>query len=267
MSNSLKLTLKQLIRLGIIKLKKRRRTKQKKTVQYIPPNIRGTNDGLVGYTTTLNPIRYTDELRLRDEQDRLRIKQLEQQQQQQLLQSGIRENFLNFYNTRRIGNEPIIEEPEDEPRDFGFAYDDNAGAFGRSADDTQFKPQAGGFALEEEEVGFGIGPEQMPVEEEEFGYDTAQEIQTPREQPRTTQRAKRKTINEYKKIYTDVAGANVNPVFFEATSVSDIKPEIIKLLLAEYRSIGGTNRDVLRSKNIEMIRDEITLLRSILKSP
>jgi hypothetical protein len=266
MSNSLKLTLKQLIRLGVIKLKKRRRTKQKKTVQYIPPNIRSTNDGLVGYTTALNPIRYTDELRLRDEQDRLRIKQLEQQQQQQLLQSGIRENFLNFYNTRRIASEPIIEEPEDESRDLGFAYDDNVGAFGRSADDTQFKPQAGGFALEEEEVGFGIAPEQMPVEEE-VGYGSAQEIQSPRVQQRTTQRAKRKTISEYKKIYTEVAGANANPVFFEATSVSDIKPEIIKLLLAEYKSIGGTNRDVLRSKNIETIRDEITLLKSILKSP
>ena len=255
MSNSLKLTLKQLISLGVIKLKKKRRKKQQKKVQYIPPNIRSTNDGLLGYSTALNPIRYTDELRLRDEQDRLRIKQLEQQQQQQLLQSGIRENFLNFYNTRRIGDGPIIEELDDQ-QDLGFADDDNVGAFGASANDEDFIPQAGGFVREEEEVEFGVGPEQMPVE------DFPQE-----QQPELPQRAARRTLTSYKVLYSQLSGADADPSFFKATKVSEIKPEIIKLLLAEYRSIGGNNKDVLRSKNIDTIRREISLLQTILKSP
>ena len=67
-------------------------------------------------------------------------------------------------------------------------------------------------------------------------------------------------------MYEDLIGADAEPTILKAKKVSEIKPTIIKLLLAEYKAIGGNNKDVLRSRNIDTIRDEITLLQTILKS-
>ena len=274
MSNSLKFTLKQLLDLGIIcshKKKKRRNSAAKNeivgaTMSYLPPQrqpfpqrqsfLQGQSfpQQVNQFADPFDPNRYTQTVRLREEQDRLKNENLELRMRQQNLQEGIMNEFKNVYNTRQINDD--IQEEGESAMDLGFADDDNAGAFGASANDEDFIPQAGGFVREEEEVGFGIAPEQMPVEE------FPQELQ-----PEPPQRAARRTLSSYKVLYSQLSGADADPSFFKATKVSEIKPEIIKLLLAEYRSIGGNNKDVLRSKNIDTISREISLLQTILKSP
>lgn len=193
--SSIELTLKQLIDLGIINLKKRKRKRKGKRVkQYLPSNIKSDSSGMVGYSKSVssdvsksfNP--NSDALRLRDEQERLRIKQLEQDMQnknvidftnQKMLEN---QNILrDYYNKREIQNEPFIEEPDTEK---GFTEDDGVGIMGASPSDDMFVPQInrqpaqGGFADIDEET-FGISPEAVAKEqtplanlsEEEFEVD------------------------------------------------------------------------------------------------
>ena len=83
--SSIELTLKQLIDLGIIKLKKKkRRRKQKRVKQYMPDNIKSDSSGMVGYSQTSPPNNLnqnSDALRLRDAQADINTRQFEQRLQ------------------------------------------------------------------------------------------------------------------------------------------------------------------------------------------
>ena len=94
--SSIELTLKQLIDLGIIKLKKRKRKRKGKQVKQYISNIKSDSSHMQGYSTPITDAsksfyQNTDALRLRDAQEDLRIKQLEQ---------DIQNKNINFTETQ-----------------------------------------------------------------------------------------------------------------------------------------------------------------------
>lgn len=181
--SSIELTLKQLIDLGIINLKKRKRKRKgKRPKKYIVDGIRSDSSGMVGYSTQLtdasksfNP--NSDALRLRDAQEDLRIKQLEfkniaqERFDKQIVFENEANAFLNeFYQPKR--------QPRQEPRQQqGFSEDDGVGIMGQSATDEQFKPQ-----INRQEQQPQLIPQQQAqvkfadIDEEPFGL-APQEIQ------------------------------------------------------------------------------------------
>ena len=290
MSNSLKFTLKQLLDLGIIcshKKKKRREATGKSGVisggnQVAPSQARFTQGQGQSFPQQANqygdpfdPNRYTYAVRLREEEDRKLIRKLQEQQQQQAFQSAVRENF------RRLGGDGINEivrgnavnyaEPDDDIYgDMGYGREDMNGYFGQTATDDEFKSQqVGGFA-EGEDAGyfsaredFGMAPEEMQQEEgygpepaaKEGGFDPDQ---PPTEIVSERVRQVRRSADFYRGLYEELAGADADPFILKNKKAAPIKAAYIKLLLKDYRELGGTDREILRSKNIDTIRDEVS---------
>jgi hypothetical protein len=317
--SSIELTLKQLIDLGIINLKKRKRKRKGKRVkQYLPNNIKSDSSGMVGYSTPITDAsksfyQYSDPLRLRDEQDRLRIKQLEQDIQnknvidftnQKMLEN---QNILrDYYNKREIQNEPFIEEPDEDLPQKGFTEDDGLGIMGASATDDMFVPQInrqpnqGGFADIDEET-FGLSPEAVAKEqtplanlsEEEFEVEQPAQVGFAEEEdppikivnqqgfalpqmilkeggiPKQSPRKGRPTkepLRYYQNRYEEILGDQVDPQILSSRRVKDIEPTLVELLLSEYISLGGANKQILKSKNAKLIDDELKLLKDLFKS-
>jgi hypothetical protein len=328
--SSIELTLKQLIDLGIINLKKRKRKRKGKRVKkYIVDGIRSDSSGMQGYSTQLtdasksfNP--NSDALRLRDAQEELRIKQLQQIETNKNFESDARRAILDLYNRRyETSNEPIIEEPEDIPRQQrGFAEDDGVGIMGKSATDEQFVPQINRqeqqpqlipqqqaqvrFADIDEEP-FGLAPEQLqPVveiksvkvpknlrqpkkqkEEEPVAKQAGGELpkpvlrnvqgfampevilqQPPKASPRSILKGRpsKEDILYYQSWYESLTGENADEKILNSVKKSEIENEIVKILLSQYKAVGGANKQILKSKKAEVIQDEINLLKGIFKS-
>jgi hypothetical protein len=146
--SSIELTLKQLIDLGIIKLKKkRRRRKQKRVKQYIPDNIKSDSSGMVGYSQT-SPPNYlnqnTDALRLRDAQVDINTRQLEQRLQLEdakLQLEDAKQNSSDFQNRAYDIYQDIIYQIDNKIQPIGYATDDNTGVFGATQGSDGFISQ------------------------------------------------------------------------------------------------------------------------------
>jgi hypothetical protein len=290
MSNSLKFTLKQLLDLGIIcshKKKKRREPIVQRSVniaappsRFIPGQGQYFPQQSNPYSDPFDPNRYTYGVQLREERDRKLIRKLQEKQQQQAFQSAVRENFRRL----DIGGENevirgIAEPEEDIYGDFGYAREDMNGYFGRTATDDEFKSQqvgaverfpgearyaSGSGFSESEDAGyfsaredFGMAPEEMQ-QEEGFG-PAAKEGGFDPDQPPTSERVRqvRRSADFYRGLYEELAGSQADPFISKNTKAAPIKAAYIKLLLRDYRELGGTDRDILRSKNIDTIRDEV----------
>jgi hypothetical protein len=319
--SSIELTLKQLIDLGIINLKKRKRKRKgKRSKKYIVDGIRSDSSGMQGYSTQLtdasksfNP--NSDALRLRDAQEELRIKQLQQIETNKNFESDARRAILDLYNRRyESSNEPIIEEPEDIPRQQrGFAEDDGVGIMGKSATDDQFVPQINRqeqqpqlipqqqaqvrFADIDEEP-FGVAPQQLeemeirtipkpkniqlkptkqaggelpePVLRNVQGFAMPEVILQPpaKASPRSILKGRpsKEDILYYQSWYESLKGEDADEKILNSNKKSEIENEIVKILLSQYKAVGGANKQILKSKKAEVIQDEINLLKGIFKS-
>jgi hypothetical protein len=282
MSNSLKFTLKQLLDLGIIcshKKKKRRDTSGKSSVisgvnqvapsriSYLPSQSQSFPPQVNPYADPFDPNRYTYAVRLREEEDRKLIRKLQEKQQQQAFQSAVKENFrrLDIQGRNDIMRDNYAQPEEDIYGDVGYAREDMNGYFGRTANDDEFKSQqVGGFA-EGEDAGyfsaredFGMSPEEMPQEE---GFD-------PEQLPPETVRYKavRRSADFYRNLYEELAGASADPNILKSKKAQPIKSAYIKLLIKDYRELGGAERDILKSQNIDLIRGEISKMMTGKKS-
>jgi len=140
MKNGLLLTLKELIKLGVIKIKKRRRRRglstTKKSIQAQQPSVQqsmGQNKYNAFVTTSApNPQAYSDALRLRDENNNFNTRlleyknqQQEQKQEQQQLSKTI-DTGMSYILNDIVGkissaNEPLFE----KGRVLGYYDDDN----------------------------------------------------------------------------------------------------------------------------------------------
>lgn len=294
MSNSLKFTLKQLLDLGIIcshKKKKRRDTSGKSGVitgvnQVAPSQVRyiqGQGQSFPQqanqYADPFDPNRYTYAVRLREEEDRKLIRKLQEKQQQQAFQSAVRENFrrLDIQGRNDIMRDNYAQPEEDIYGDYGYAREDMNCYFGRTANDDEFKSQQVGGFTEGEDAGyfsaredFGMSPEEMQAEEgfepettaKEGGFDPDAPL------PETVRpKAVRRSADFYRNLYEELAGASVDPNILKSKKAQPIKSAYIKLLIKDYRDLGGADRDILKSQNIDLIRDEISKMMTGKKSP
>ena len=306
--SSIELTLKQLIDLGIINLKKRKRKRKgKRPKKYIVDGIKSDSSGMVGYSTQLtdasksfNP--NTDALRLRDAQEELRIKQLEFKNiaQERFDKQIAFEDDANAFLNQYYQNLP--RQQREEPRQqSGFAEDDGVGIMGKSATDEEFVPQINRqeqqpqqqaqvrFADIDEEP-FGLAPQQIqdmeitripkpknielkpakqaggdplpdPVLKNVQGLRLPEVIlqQPTKPSPRSILKGRpsKEDILYYQSWYESLTGEDADERILESKKKSEIEKEIIKLLLPIYKSKGGNNSIILKSKNAEMIRDAI----------
>ena len=321
--SSIELTLKQLIDLGIINLKKRKRKRKgKRPKKYIVDGIRSDSSGMVGYSTPVTDasksfFQNTDALRLRDAQEDLRIKQLQQIENSKIFETGARSAILDLYNRRyEPNNEPIIEEPDEIPKQQrGFTEDDGLGIMGASTTDDMFVPQINRqeqipqqipqeqaqvrFADIDEEGAFGIDPQDVadmevrrvpkpknirekqpkqaggeglpdPVIRNRQGFAMPEVIiqQPPTQSPRSILKGRpsKEDIKYYQSWYETLKGEDADDRILNSNKKSEIENEIVKILLSEYKSIGGANKQILKSKKAETIQDEILLLKGIFKS-
>lgn len=271
MSNSLKFTLKQLLDLGIIctHKKKKRREKTSKSVantvapvamSYLPSQVQTFPRYPPQYADMIDPARYNFSLMLREEQDRKVIRDLEEKQQQQAFQSDVRENFRRLDMMR--GN--YAQPEEDIYGDVGYSREDMNGYFGRTANDDEFKSQqVGGFAGDDSGYfqsgeDFGIAPESIQQEEgfqldptlKQAGFDPSQPT-TETLRPRQG----RLSIDYYRDIYGEITGTDAEIAILKSRKSQPIKRAIIKYLVKQYKDGGGTNRGILKSKDIEELRD------------
>ena len=321
--SSIELTLKQLIDLGIINLKKRKRKRKgKRAKKYIVDGIRSDSSHMQGYsksvssdvTKSFNP--NSDALRLRDAQEDLRIKQLQQIENSKIFETGARSAILDLYNRRyEPNNEPIIEEPDEIPKQQrGFAEDDGLGIMGASTTDDVFIPQINRqeqilqqipqeqaqvrFADIDEEGAFGVDPQDIaemetvrvpkpkniqlqttkqaadelpkPVIRNRQGFAMPEVIiqKAATQSPRgiLKGRPSKEDIKFYQSWYQDLKGEDADDKILNSKKKSEIENEIVKILLSEYKSIGGANKQILKSKKAETIQEEILLLKGIFKS-
>jgi hypothetical protein len=141
--SSIELTLKQLIDLGIIKLKKkRRRRKQKRVKQYIPD--KSDSSGMVGYSQT-SPPNYlnqnTDALRLRDAQADINTRQLEQRLQLEDAKLQLEDVKQNSNEFELKSKQAFLYVLNSINNPLGYAEDDNIGVFGATQGSDGFISQ------------------------------------------------------------------------------------------------------------------------------
>jgi hypothetical protein len=143
--SSIELTLKQLIDLGIIKLKKkRRRRKQKRVKQYIPDNIKSDSSGMVGYSQTTAPNylnQNTDALRLRDAQADINTRQLEQRLQLEDAKQNLDDVKQNSNEFELKSKQAFLYVLNSINNPLGYAEDDNIGVFGATQGSDGFISQ------------------------------------------------------------------------------------------------------------------------------
>lgn len=291
MSNSLKFTLKQLLDLGIIcshKKKKRRDTTGKSGVitganqiapsrgSFLPSQSQSFPQQVNPYADPFDPNRYTYAVRLREEEDRKLIRKLQEKQQQQAFQSGVRENFrrLDIQGRNDIIRRNYAQDEEDIYGDAGYSREDMNGYFGRTANDDEFKSQqvggaasaasaasAGYFSSGED---FGMAPEEMQQEEEQeeeegFGPEpTGKQGGFDPSQPATETlrpRQPRLSLDYYRDTYEEIAGASAVPSIIKSKTAQPIKRAIIKYLVKQYKDGGGTNQGIIKSKDIDELRN------------
>ena len=157
MKNGLLLTLKQLIKLGVIKLKKRRRNKNKRlqqieafekgitnAVPFNPQNRRYSD--FVGSSSPPQMMPYTDNLRLRDSNDNFNTRLLEYKNDlttQKLLLNDQQEKQRELENDVDIERQIIMRELRPVTYDYGttgFSYDDDIVVSQTDGSDS-FEPQ------------------------------------------------------------------------------------------------------------------------------
>ena len=159
MKNGLLLTLKQLIKLGVINLKKKRKNKNKnKRLQQIDAFEKGITNAVpfnpqnkrysdfVGSSTPPQMTPYTDNLRLRDSNDNFNTRLLEYKNDlttQKLLLNDQQEKQRELENDVDIGRQIIMRELRPVSYDYGttgFSYDDDIVVSQTSGSDS-FEPQ------------------------------------------------------------------------------------------------------------------------------
>ena len=308
--SSIELTLKQLIDLGIINLKKRKRKRKGKRVkQYIVDGIKSDSSHMKGYSMPVNTdasksfFQNTDALRLRDAQEDLRIKQLEfkniaqERFDKQIKFEEDANQFLDQYYQNIPRQQSEIPKPER-----GFAEDDGLGIMGASTTDDMFVPQINRqqefpqqipqqvrFADIDEEGAFGVDPQDVAdMEIRRIPKQTLKEVQQPKQgaeplpepvlrniqglrlpeviiQKAPTQspksilkgRPSKEDIKYYQSWYETLKGEDADDKILNSNKKSEIEKELIKILLPIYKSKGGNNSIILKSKNAELIRDAI----------
>lgn len=146
---TIELTLKELVDLGIVKRKKKRRKGKRYLKKGIP--VRSSNEGLVGSSqvvasSVFNPQTYTDALRLRDAQTEantrlLELKQNEEDVKRKLLQNEAFQQYTE--ESFQQGGSAFRYIMDNLPKRGIEGYDDtdNIGAFARSTNDSEFKAQ------------------------------------------------------------------------------------------------------------------------------
>ena len=157
MKNGLLLTLKQLIKLGVIKLKKKRKNKNKRlqqidafekgitnAVPFNPQNKRYSD--FVGSSTPPQMTPYTDNLRLRDSNDNFNTRLLEYKNdltsQQQIINEQ-QTKHKELVDDVDAGRQWIMRELRPVSYDYGtsgYAYDDDIIVSQTSGSDS-FEPQ------------------------------------------------------------------------------------------------------------------------------
>jgi hypothetical protein len=281
MANSLKFTLKQLLDLGIIcsrKKKKRRGTAGKNVTMSSSQTINAPQSRVQygqgqsfpqqanQYADPFDPNRYTYAVRLREEEDRKLIRKLQEKQQQRAFQTNVMTR-LNEMGDNETISKNYAEPEEDIYGDYGYSREDINGIFGRTANDTEFKSQqvggftgedAGYFSAREEEAppAFGMAPEEMQEEEgfgvKEAGFDPDAPL------PETARVKKvRRSADFYRNYYEEIAGASADTNIIKSKKAQPIKDAILKLQRQDYSELGGTDRKFLTSKSIDEIKDEI----------
>ena len=312
--SSIELTLKQLIDLGIINLKKRKRKRKGKRVkQYLPNNIKSDSSGMVGYSTPVTDAsksfyQNTDALRLRDAQEDLRIKQLEFKNiAQERFDKQIKfEEDANQFLDQYYQNLPRRQQPEVPKQQRGFTEDDGLGIMGPSTPDDMFVPQINRqeatpqekdiqiryltkeqtkqakqaqvkFTDIDEEGVFGPLPENVVAEEpvlKQGGRELPDPVlrnvqglrlpevilqQAPTQSPKSILKGRpsKEEIKYYQSWYETLKGEDADDKILNSNKKSEIEKELIKILLPIYKSKGGNNSIILKSKNAELIRDAI----------
>jgi hypothetical protein len=154
MKNGLLLTLKQLIKLGVIKLKKKRKNKNKRlqqidafekgltnAVPFNPQNKRYSD--FVGSSSPPQMMPYTDNLRLRDSNDNFNTRLLEYKNDltnQKLLLNDQRDKQRELENDVDIGRQIIMRELRPITYDYGYVNDDEVDVAETYGSDS-FEPQ------------------------------------------------------------------------------------------------------------------------------
>lgn len=312
--SSIELTLKQLIDLGIINLKKRKRKRKgKRPKKYIVDGIRSDSSHMQGYSMPVNTdasksfYQNTDALRLRDAQEDLRIKQIEFKNiAQERFDKQIKfEEDANQFLDQYYQNLPRRQQTEVPKRQQGFTEDDGLGIMGASTTDDMFVPQINRqdqipqqipqqeaqvrFADIDEEEAFGVNPQDIadieikyipkpknikeqqtkqageplpdPVLRNVQGLRLPEVIiqKAPTQSPRSILKGRpsKEEIKYYQSWYESLKGEDADDKILNSNKKSEIEKELIKLLLPIYKSKGGNNSIILKSKNAELIRDAI----------
>lgn len=124
---------------------------------------------------------------------------------------------------------------------------------------------------EEEGYDFGVDPYAQADAATPF-FDAAEgptpeavDIELPQViggRPRVSRRSER--ISQLRAQYRDLAGTDLDPNLYRSTKIRELEPPIRDMLLRNYLSLGGANPQVLKSKKIGLIENEIKNLKQAL---
>jgi hypothetical protein len=103
------------------------------------------------------------------------------------------------------------------------------------------------------------GTPQQPIQQKEVSSGDYQHIN------KSTKKPTKSEIQEWKSWYEDLAGDNTDSFILSSNKRSVIEPAIIKILLKEYKSVGGDNSKILKSKDSKEVAREITKLKRLNK--
>jgi len=103
------------------------------------------------------------------------------------------------------------------------------------------------------------GTPQQPIQQKEVSSGDYQHIN------KSTKKPTKSEIQEWKIWYEDLAGDNTDSFILSSNKRSVIEPAIVKLLLKKYKSVGGDNSKILKSKDSKEVAREITKLKRLNK--
>jgi hypothetical protein len=298
--SSIELTLKQLIALGIIKLKKRRRRKRVRAYEQISENPRTPMNetassvvlGPKGYSTpfylpTLQP--NSDSLRLRDDNQNLNTRLLEYQQQ--LAISNQEAN--DFQNKTKAAIYHVLNSMSNQ-NTIGYTDTDDAGAFGATAGSDAFKSmrsdeEDSGPQVDEIDDEYPVtsepvisSPSKQPSVYSQLVYGSIKQAAggglTPNQPirqsekppsgevdfvPKTRGKASRAELESWREWYQRLADENADDAILASTKRTEIEAAIIKILVQRYRRLGGDNNLVLKSKDSKEVAREVKRLEKL----
>ena len=103
------------------------------------------------------------------------------------------------------------------------------------------------------------GTPQQPIKQQEVSSGDFQHINKSTKKPTKTE------IQNWKSWYEDLAGDDTDSFILSSNKRSVIEPAIVKILLKDYKSVGGDNSKILKSKDSKEVAREITKLKRLNK--